>query len=116
MRVEELARLGSELMAKTARVRELQDTARREQRDLSRRETAELTTIRREAEEIRAKLPSFDPRQAQGTARGGEVSEQPDRLKPEERVVDWLAERGQLPVRGFDNPERLSFGAMGAAR
>src|SRR5260370_1678416 len=86
-----------ELLAKAQRGGAVRKKATDEQRDLSRREAAEIEGIKRELDELRERAPVFNPRLAQGTPAGENAREQRDVLAPEERVSDWLRERGKLP-------------------
>jgi HK97 family phage major capsid protein len=112
VRTEDLLNLSGELLTKQKRLLEIRELAKGESRDLSRRESAEIETIRDDVEKLRSKLPEFNPRLTQHGERYVDVREQTDTLKPEERVADWLRERGHVRSAGFDEPDRLSFGAM----
>jgi HK97 family phage major capsid protein len=110
--------LMSEVLKKGRRIRDIKDAAAIEKRDLSRRERAELETLREELDEITSSLPKsqrFDPRFAQGTSRGhhDDGGESAVALKPEQRVTSWLAERGLAgPSGGHLGGGQLSLGKM----
>jgi HK97 family phage major capsid protein len=100
MNVETMLELNRELMSKIERVEEIKTKARKEKRELSRREAAELATINKKAEAIRERLPYFDPRAAQPANPGSaqhRATAQPDVLAPEHRVADWVRERRGAP-------------------
>jgi HK97 family phage major capsid protein len=102
-----------ELLQMSQRIGEIMRKATVEKRDLSRRERGEVESIKRELDELRKHAPKpFNPRLAQGRTPATGDAAASDCLKPEERVTDWLQERGQLPARGFDDAERLSFGKL----
>jgi HK97 family phage major capsid protein len=107
----EFLKLTTELRSKLTRLDEIRTRARNENRDLSRREAAEVSEIKASAEAISARLPIVDGRLTQGDARFPGDRE-PDRLKPEERVADWVRENGHVRSGGYDEPDRLSFGRM----
>jgi HK97 family phage major capsid protein len=112
MTPEELVAAGKELRSAWERLSEIHNRAKTEGRNLSRREVAEVRELRDRADAINAKLPrNVGPRaQAPAYPTGGDVDNTSDRLKPEERVSDWLRERGLVGTGGYDAPERLSLG------
>ncbi|MGD0165794.1 MAG: phage major capsid protein [Gaiellaceae bacterium] len=112
MDTETFLKLSGELMDGFRRVRDLNDKARLESRDLSRREAAEVATIKNRIEEIRAQIPAPNGRMTQHNGRAENPSEKSDLLKPGDSVRSWLRENGHIRPGGFDEPERLSFGAM----
>src|SRR5437867_4133408 len=86
--------LGAELRGYWDRLAEITEAAKKENRDLSRRERAEVQEIRGKADEIRARQPKFDPRMVQGTPFLGAGFERDNSrvvLGPEQRVADWAA-------------------------
>jgi HK97 family phage major capsid protein len=105
--------LASELSRKFERLAEIRAKATDENRDLSRREAAEVMKIKQEAVGIREQI-DVDPRALQPGARtsGHEVAG--DTLTREQRVADWLRGRGDYRGGGFDHGERenLSLGKM----
>src|SRR5947208_11317865 len=109
---DRLLDMSRDMLEKGRRVKAIRDRAAAENRDLSRREEAELRTIKQELDGLRAQVPAFDPRLAQGTGRDVDPRERGDVLAPSESVRSWLAERGHLPAGGFDEPDRLSFGKI----
>ena len=110
MDVQNLIQATGDLHKKWTRMAEITDKARAENRDLSRRETAELETIKRGVDELRARLPQVDGRLTQHGARTEAHDEPSDSLRPEQRVSDWLHERGHIRSGGYDEPASLSFG------
>jgi HK97 family phage major capsid protein len=107
--------LASELSKKFERLADLRTKAKAEGRDLSRRERAEVEAIKKEAEQLRERMPQVDPRALQWNARTtrGET-DKADTLTREQRVTDWLRERGDYRGGGFDRNEgeNLSLGKM----
>src|SRR5260221_12180800 len=101
-----------EVLEKARRLGEIVGRAQRENRDLSRREAAEVREITRDAERLRAELQPFDPRRTQFTPGLAEESGRPELLAPSDSVAEYLRDSGQATQRGFDEPERLRFGAM----
>lgn len=112
MDTDTFLKLSGDLNSNWKRLRDLTSTAEAEKRDLSRRESAEVEKIKRRVDEIRAKLPQTEGRMTQHGARGDQVAEKSDALRPEERVENWMRERGKIPTGDFDAPDRLSFGKM----
>jgi HK97 family phage major capsid protein len=112
VRTNEFLKLTTELRSKLTRLDEIRTRARIENRDLSRREAAEVSEIKASAEAISARLPIVDGRLTQGGARFAEDRDRSEGLKPEERVADWMREHGHIRSGGYDEPDRLSFGAM----
>jgi HK97 family phage major capsid protein len=108
--------LQRELQQKYERLGDIATTANKEHRDLSRRERAELQTIKSEADELRRRIEqtrggAFNPRLAQGDPAVGRdtgASSVGPGLGREERVADWSAENG----RGGDdwNAEEFRLG------
>jgi HK97 family phage major capsid protein len=118
----EILRLQRELTSKVDRLTDIVDRASVEKRDLSRRERAEVDRITREVEDLRDRIPKFDPRLAQSGIRGeahvDDVEQAPNLLRPEQRVVDYLREhRGsEFGSSSLYNelldPTRFSVGRM----
>jgi len=107
--------LKRELQAKSTRLAEIVDDAKRAGRSLSRRESAEVARLSQEAAELGARVPKFNPRAAQGwrdnaLAGGDETSSVT--LRPEERMADWCRDRGRAGAIGLDEPGHLSLGKM----
>src|SRR5436305_7102533 len=91
-----MLQLASELSSKFERLAAIRAKAKEEKRDLSRRESAEVERIRKEAEQLRERLPELDPRALQwngrAAAREGDGRE-PDLLRPEESFAERVRER-----------------------
>jgi HK97 family phage major capsid protein len=118
MKPEQMLELSGTIARKFERLAEIEAKASKEGRDLSRRERAEIEAIQREAQEIRQKI-DVDPRRFQWngrTAPRGDESDSPDTLTREQRVADWLRERGEyrssLGGLNEDDREHLSVGKM----
>jgi HK97 family phage major capsid protein len=109
---ERLLAARSDIIAKTKRLLEIVEGAQTEGRDLSRRERAEAEQLRREGEELRSRFPAPTGQSLMSNGRGApDTSEASDALRPEQRVSDWLRERGHVRS-GPHEPEGLSFGKM----
>jgi HK97 family phage major capsid protein len=87
--------LASELSAKFERLAAIRAKAKEENRDLSRREAAEVQRIKKETEQLRERLPEPDPRAMQWNGRSGRERDkrEPDLLKPEESFAAGMRER-----------------------
>lgn len=94
--VNEILKLNTELRSKWARLEEITTRAKRENRDLSRREAAEVDQVTKDADAIAARLPVVAGRLTQSDERFPDDRNRPDALQPEERVSDWMRERGHL--------------------
>jgi HK97 family phage major capsid protein len=107
------------------RIDDMKRTAKAENRELSRRESAEIRTLAVVAEVVRRELDdldrrgAFDPRKAQEWRDGARIEDgrPPTVLRREERVSDWCESRG-MGLQGFsdsmrselDDPSRFSLG------
>lgn len=93
-KISNFLELQRELMAKWERLGELNAATRN--RDLSRRERAELEEIKRDADELRKQIEKtrpFNPREVQGTPRlGDDDRARGDLLSPEQRMTSWVRE------------------------
>jgi HK97 family phage major capsid protein len=119
MDTEQLLAAKRELLHKAQRMGEIVGRAKAENRSLSRRERAEIDTIHAETEALRRRLKpyEFDPRRAQGDISPAHDRERSDVLAPEERVSDWLRDRGRLPAgnqfeRWDEGDDGLRFGKL----
>jgi HK97 family phage major capsid protein len=115
MTPEKMVELSGSIATKMARLGEL--VRKEEDGKLSRREAAELTTVRGELQELRRELQQPDPRQFQPGARSSRVDHElaGDTLTPEQRISDWLRERGDYRSSssiGDGDGEKLSVGKM----
>src|SRR5207249_923061 len=98
---------------KTARLGEL--VRKDEDGKLSRREAAELATVRKEMQELSRELRQPDGRQFQAGTRSSREEIAGDTLTREQRVSDWLRERGDYRSSsslGADDRANLSLGRM----
>jgi HK97 family phage major capsid protein len=112
MDITEMLETSRAVNARLERLADIEAKAKAEGRDLTLLEAAEVDRIRKEAKELNARLPKFDPRTAQPIPydRGGPGGAQPDILAPEQRVTDWVHER-----RGTDRSfqaEQFSLGRI----
>jgi HK97 family phage major capsid protein len=111
MEITEMLETSRAVNARLERLAEIEAKAQAEGRDLTLLEAAEVDRIRKEAKELNARLPKFDPRAAQPVPHSQDGSfTQPDILAPEQRVADWVRER-----RGTDgsfHAEEFSLGRI----
>jgi HK97 family phage major capsid protein len=111
MTPEKMIELSRSIATRTERLGEL--VRKDEDGKLSRREAAELTTVRNEIKELGRELPQG--RQLQPGARSGGDEVAGDTLTREQRVSDWLREHGDYRSSsglGADDRANLSVGKM----
>jgi HK97 family phage major capsid protein len=108
---ERMVEISREVATKTARLGEL--VRKDEDGKLSRREAAELSTVRAELKSLGEQLPQTDPRALQPGARSSGDDVAGDTLTREQRVSDWLREHGDYrSSSGLGDGEQLSVGKM----
>jgi HK97 family phage major capsid protein len=95
--------ISREAMNKIERVEEIRALAKKENRTLSRRETAEIERLAKDGRALQQQLPKLDGRAFQPGARSGTEEISGDTLNPEQRVSDWLRENGD-----YRSPSSLS--------
>src|SRR5207253_8295809 len=78
--------------------------AKKEKDGLSRRDKAEIEKIRAEAQQLNKRL-ELDPRAFQPGTRSSRNEIAGDTLTREQRVADWLRERGEYRCGGCDRDE-----------
>jgi HK97 family phage major capsid protein len=109
MDIETMLANSRALQGKLEKIHELHATAKRENRDLSRRENAELTTLRTDTAALRAKLPAPTPGQAFQAGARDVADDLGATLTREQRVADWQHQNGYT---GASDGEQLSLGKM----
>jgi HK97 family phage major capsid protein len=111
MDTDKMLDLRRALYDRLGRIVELEGISQK--RSLSRRELAEVTQIKREAEQLRAQLPpEFNPRAAMPGKRDGD-GVAGDTLTPDQRVSDWQRQHGELRASNhYDHHGPLSLGKM----
>ncbi|MFY9579820.1 MAG: phage major capsid protein [Gaiellaceae bacterium] len=118
--IQDFIALRKDLFAKFARLSEISATAKEENRDLSRRERAEIAQIKHDAEALQGRVDAarggrFEPRAAQGTP-SGEADSPPVVLGPKDRMTDYVREHRSHTFSSsgmFDeltDPSRFSLG------
>src|SRR5690349_17416533 len=90
--------MSEELAKLSRRTADIHATAKAEGRSLSRREKGELSAMQGRLEQLRAQLPPpVDGRMTQhnGADERGDENET-EGLRPEQRVADWVRDRGHF--------------------
>lgn len=118
MTPEKMLEIAGAVSSRFERLAEIRVKAKEEGRDLSRREAAEVAKIQKEAQQLREQI-DVDPRALQWngrTATRGDADGNANTLTREQRVADWLRDRGDyrngLGGLNDDGREHLSLGKM----
>jgi HK97 family phage major capsid protein len=105
----QMIELTRDVSAKLERLAEIRQKAKNENRDLSRREAAEIDRIKKETEELQSQLPKYDGRMFQPGARTNSASDdEPRLLRSGESFAEHVRERrgayvGNFGQRGYDD-------------
>lgn len=110
----DVAKLTKERRQKLGRMEALLLSAEASDRELSETERREYDTLERDVVELGRQIRAgFDPRRQTGLFdRPQNQAGQPDILGPDQRMVDWVAERRHEDLGAYGDHETFSFGRI----